>query len=94
MVPFGIKVSNRCLIFIIEICLGFIRLGEANSAYNSDKYACSFSKLISYWRHIWNERTNGTTNIQFPFGFVQLSHIHTHRLMIKSNISAVINRLK
>ena len=47
--------------------------GEANADYNSDKYACSFAKLISYWRQIWNERTNGITNIEFPFGFVQVS---------------------
>ena len=47
--------------------------GEQNWSYNRDKYACSFSKLIYYWRQIWNERTNGTTDIQFPFGFVQVS---------------------
>ena len=53
--------------------------GEANADYNSDKYACSFSKLISYWRQIWNERTNGITNIEFPFGFVQVSELmHDH----------------
>lgn len=48
-------------------------IGEQNWSYNRDKYACSFSKLIYYWRQIWNERTNGTTDIQFPFGFVQVS---------------------
>jgi sialate O-acetylesterase len=47
--------------------------GEQNWSYNRDKYACSFSKLIYYWRQIWNERTNGITDIQFPFGFVQVS---------------------
>jgi len=48
-------------------------VGEANRAYNTDKYTCTFSKLIQYWRQIWGERTNGTTDIQFPFGFVQVS---------------------
>jgi hypothetical protein len=48
-------------------------LGEQNTLYNTDKYACSFSKLIQYWRQVWNERTNGITDIRFPFGFVQVS---------------------
>nr|ADD91467.1 cytosolic sialic acid 9-O-acetylesterase-like protein [Adineta vaga] len=47
--------------------------GEANRDYNTDKYACSFSKLIQYWRQMWHERTDAITDIQFPFGFVQLS---------------------
>ncbi|CAF0867308.1 unnamed protein product [Adineta ricciae] len=47
--------------------------GEANRDYNTHKYACSFSKMIQYWRESWNERTNNITDIQFPFGFVQLS---------------------
>jgi hypothetical protein len=29
--------------------------------------------MIHYWRQIWNQRTNGITDIQFPFGFVQVS---------------------
>jgi hypothetical protein len=28
--------------------------------------------MIEYWRQIWNQRTNGNTDIQFPFGFVQV----------------------
>ncbi|CAF1432967.1 unnamed protein product [Adineta ricciae] len=47
--------------------------GESNSGYNRDKYICTFSKMITYWRQVWNTRTNGITNLQFPFGFVQLS---------------------
>ena len=47
--------------------------GEQNWSYNRDKYACSFSRLIYYWRHVWYDRTNGLTNLVFPFGFVQLS---------------------
>ena len=43
-----------------------------------DKYTCSFSKMIQYWRQIWNERTNGITDIQFPFGFVQVSFTQNH----------------
>ena len=46
--------------------------GENNVGYNRDKHACSFSKLIFYWRQIWFNRTNGLTHIEFPFGFVQL----------------------
>jgi hypothetical protein len=33
--------------------------------------------MIQYWREIWNQRTNGTTDIQFPFGFVQVSFTQT-----------------
>ena len=57
-----------------EICIG-----EQNFHYNRDKYACSFSKLIHYWRDTWNERTNGITDIQFPFGFVQVCFISHER---------------
>jgi hypothetical protein len=48
-------------------------LGEANAGYNTDKYACTFSKMIQSWRETWHVRTGGLTNIQFPFGFVQVS---------------------
>ena len=49
-----------------------IDVGEANHLYNTDKYACSFLKLIQYWRQTWSNRTNGMTDPQFPFGFVQV----------------------
>jgi sialate O-acetylesterase len=49
-------------------------LGEANAVYNTDKYACSLAKMIDSWREIWNERTNGITDIQFPFGVVQVRY--------------------
>ncbi len=76
MVLYGIKVNNRHLISYREV-LSYISAGEQNFHYNRDKYACSFSKLISYWREIWHERTNGITDIQFPFGFVQVSILPT-----------------
>ncbi|CAF0821137.1 unnamed protein product [Rotaria sordida] len=41
--------------------------GETNAGYNTDKYACSFSKMIQYWRQTWNERANDITDIYFPF---------------------------
>ncbi len=46
--------------------------GESNAGYNRDKYICTFSKMIQYWRQVWNTRTNGITNPDFPFGFVQV----------------------
>ena len=52
--------------------------GEQNTLYNTDIYACSFSKMIQSWRQIWNERTNGITDIEFPFGFVQVSIDQKH----------------
>ena len=36
--------------------------------------------MIEYWRQIWNQRTNGITDIQFPFGFVQVSFIRTYKI--------------
>ena len=44
--------------------------GEANAG--NPTYACKFAKMIESWRQTWNERTNGITDIQFPFGFVQV----------------------
>lgn len=76
MALYGIKVKKRISIYSTEK-LDLIPIGEQNWSYNRDKYACSFSKLIYYWRQIWNERTNGTTDIQFPFGFVQVSFFCT-----------------
>jgi hypothetical protein len=58
--------------------------GESNSGYDTDKYACTFSKMIQYWRQIWNERTNGITDIQFPFGFVQVSLTPNHQKYINT----------
>ncbi len=58
--------------------------GEANRDYNTNKYACSFSKRIQYWRQTWNERTNSITDIQFPFGFVQVSSDEYHQNYIYS----------
>jgi len=55
-----------------------IFIGESNAVYNTDKYTCTFSKMIQYWREIWNERTNGITDIQYPFGFVQVSFVENH----------------
>jgi hypothetical protein len=53
--------------------LGFIDVGESNAG--NYHYACNFAKMIQYWRQIWNERTNNITDIQFPFGFVQVNLI-------------------
>ena len=45
--------------------------GEANAG--NPTYACKFASMITRWRERWNNRTNGITDIQFPFGFVQVS---------------------
>jgi sialate O-acetylesterase len=52
--------------------------GESNTGLNADYYNCSFLKMIQHWRQTWNERTNGTTDIHFPFGFVQVSFTQKH----------------
>jgi hypothetical protein len=62
--------NNNCLIYFTNF-LDFTHIGE--SSCGSPIYDCSFAKMIQYWRQIWNERTNGITDIQFPFGFVQVS---------------------
>ncbi len=47
MVPSGIKVKTRSL-FIKNYVFDFIHQGEANTGYNTDKYTCTFSKMIPY----------------------------------------------
>jgi hypothetical protein len=69
MAPYGIKVNNRMFIYYTNI----IDAGEANAGGAYVKYTCLFSKMIESWRQTWNERTNGIADIQFPFGFVQVS---------------------
>ncbi len=69
---FGIKVKIH-ISSTIKLFFDFIDKGEANTGHNTNQYACSFSKMIQYWRQIWNNRTNGDTDIEFPFGFVQVS---------------------
>ena len=50
--------------------------GEANSG-DPAKYNCTFPAMISDWRSKWNEATGGSTDMTFPFGFVQVnSHCH------------------
>ena len=95
MEPFGIKVSLFHVVFFLD-ALDLIHIGESNSG--NPTYACKFSKLIQYWRQTWNQRTNGTTDIQFPFGFVQVSFISIDQhssliyfqLSTSSNVSTVV----
>ncbi len=56
--------------------------------------------MIESWRQVWNQRTNGITDPQFPFGFVQVSFfiqiyeeycIHTDNLIDLTDIFIVIN---
>lgn len=68
--------------------------GEANRAYNTDKYNCTFPKMIEYWRQTWHERTNGTTDLQFPFGFVQVNCVLRWIEKIHFPLSIVINHFK
>ena len=70
MVPSGIKVNNKILIYYKDI-YNFVHAGEANAG--NPTYACKFAKMIESWRQTWNSRTNGITDINFPFGFVQVS---------------------
>jgi len=79
MVPFGIKVNKWMLISYLHF-IDFIHIGESNAHGNgTDTYACSFSRMITAWRQIWNERTNSMTDIHFPFGFVQVGINQNHK---------------
>ena len=53
-----------------------MNLGEDNTIVHRDIYPCLFSKMIEYWRSTWYERTNSTTDPQFPFGFVQVNFFY------------------
>jgi len=46
--------------------------GEANTGHNREVYDCTFQHMISAWRDGWFYATNGATDPNFPFGFVQL----------------------
>ncbi|XP_033626189.1 sialate O-acetylesterase-like [Asterias rubens] len=46
--------------------------GEANTG-DPAPYKCLFHAMIEDWRLKWNEGTDGSTDPQFPFGFMQLS---------------------
>ena len=45
--------------------------GEANTK-NPAPYKCLFHAMIEDWRLKWNEGTDGSTDPQFPFGFMQV----------------------
>lgn len=47
--------------------------GEANALMNTDLYNCTFPALIEDWRETFHEGSDGQTEQNFPFGFVQLS---------------------
>ncbi len=39
------------------------------------RYNCTLPALISDWRSQWHESTAGETDVEFPFGIVQLNSI-------------------
>uniref|UniRef100_A0A8D0G657 Sialic acid acetylesterase n=1 Tax=Sphenodon punctatus TaxID=8508 RepID=A0A8D0G657_SPHPU len=47
--------------------------GEENTILNTDLYNCTFPALIDDWRSSFHMGSDGQTQQQFPFGFVQLS---------------------
>lgn len=66
--------------------------GESNADDRSN-YTCMFAKMIQYWRLTWHERTNGSTDAEFPFGFVQVSFTLKHEQQIQTytSLHIVIN---
>ena len=69
-------VSRYVFSFYYEL-LSKILVGEHNAGGNRDKYNCTFPKMIEAWRNIWHTRTNSSTDLTFPFGFVQVSSLST-----------------
>ncbi|XP_058489954.1 sialate O-acetylesterase [Solea solea] len=47
--------------------------GEENADYHQDKYNCSFPAMIDDWRMAFHQGSGKQTELDFPFGFVQLS---------------------
>eukprot|EP00040_Diaphanoeca_grandis_P014171 m.71704 g.71704 ORF g.71704 m.71704 type:complete len:647 (-) comp24383_c0_seq2:239-2179(-) len=48
--------------------------GESDAnAVEAPRYQCTFPAMISAWRSAWFSNTQGMTDPEFPFGFVQLS---------------------
>nr|XP_033773760.1 sialate O-acetylesterase [Geotrypetes seraphini] len=47
--------------------------GEANVQLHNDLYNCTFPAMIEDWRRAFHEGSQGQTDENFPFGFVQLS---------------------
>ena len=88
MVLYGTKVNIKRVIYNTHI-FDFVFEGETNRDFNRDFYTCSFSKMIENWRKTWNNRTNGIADIQFPFGFVQVSVIQHHNQCISSIVSNI-----
>ncbi|XP_078386788.1 sialate O-acetylesterase [Cetorhinus maximus] len=50
--------------------------GEANAAWHNMEYNCTFPAMIKDWRQVFHRGSGGATEIDFPFGFVQLSTYH------------------
>ena len=60
--------------------------GEQNAGYpgeyggwNREIYDCTFKSMIDTWRARWYLTTNGDTDPNFPFGFVQLAPFTNQR---------------
>ena len=58
------------MIFLITVYV----LGEAN-ANKPDLYKCQFPAMITDWRQKFHNASDGETDIEFPFGFVQVDLI-------------------
>ncbi|XP_059813113.1 sialate O-acetylesterase isoform X1 [Hypanus sabinus] len=50
--------------------------GEANAALHNAEYNCTFPAMIEDWRKTFYQGSEGSTKIDFSFGFVQLSTYH------------------
>ena len=50
--------------------------GERNNLINPDLYHCTFPEMINDWRRKWYRSTDGSTEDEFPFGFVQVNFNH------------------
>ena len=60
--------------------------GEANTK-NPAPYKCLFHAMIEDWRLKWNEGTDGSTDPQFPFGFMQVGLLNFLHIVAQSGVA-------
>ncbi|XP_069764732.1 sialate O-acetylesterase isoform X2 [Narcine bancroftii] len=49
--------------------------GESNAAWHNAEYNCTFPAMIEDWRQAFHQASGGSSEVDFPFGFVQISAI-------------------
>lgn len=64
--------ATPSLLHLVFLIFCVLLPGEANALMNTDLYNCTFPALIEDWRETFHEGSDGQTEQNFPFGFVQV----------------------